>query len=64
MSISKDKKLLQIVVNKNTHTLLEKYSKLFGFSISQLCNFLLSERIIEIINADINYNSKLKEFQK
>lgn len=64
MTISKDKKLLQVVVNKNTHKLLKKYSDLFGFSVSQLCNFLISERIVEIINAETEYQNKIKGVSK
>lgn len=50
MSICDDKAILQIIVTKQLKKVINKYCKLFGLSVSNYCNFVLSEHMINLIN--------------
>lgn len=58
--ISKDKRMIQVVISNLTYEYLKKYSELFGVSISSYCNSAISEKIIKSVDVD-NYVKQLKE---
>jgi antitoxin component of RelBE/YafQ-DinJ toxin-antitoxin module len=53
MAISKEKDILQIIVDKKTKKIIKKYCNLFGLSVSQFCNMALCEKIIFLLNREL-----------
>lgn len=54
MAISEDKVILQIIVSKKTKEFIDRYCQLFNLSVSYFCNLALCEKIISLMNKEVN----------
>ena len=51
--VGDDKAIIQVIVDKKTKKVINKYCKLFGLSVSAFCNMALCEKIIFLLNREI-----------
>lgn len=54
MAISENKTILQIIVDKKVEKFIRRYCNMFSLSVSNFCNLALCEKIICLMNKEVN----------
>lgn len=61
MSIGKDKKIIQVILHKDTKSFVDTYCSIFHVSVSEFCNDAICTKVISLMNNDLLKKRSLSE---